>query len=75
MGNKIKREIRNKARLAYCLVDILEYDICNIKNDTNECNIDVLDRTVQETKTTLQNLVDIITELEYILYLEKIKES
>ena len=75
MIGKTKREIRNKTRLAYCLVDILEYDIDNLKNEAHDCDPDILMETVQETKTTLQNIVDIMTELEYILYLEKLKES
>lgn len=75
MNNRVKREIRNKARLAYCLIDVLEYNIFDVKNKSNECDINILDKTIQEAKTTLQNIVDIIVELEYILYLEKFKES
>lgn len=75
MRVKSKQEIRNKARLTYCLVDILEYDIENLKNDTNECNPDDLIITLQEAKETLQNITDLITEIEYVLYLEKHEES
>lgn len=31
MNVRVKRELQNKARLAYCLVDILEYDVDNLK--------------------------------------------
>lgn len=75
MNNRAKREIQNKARLAYCLVDILEYDIDNLKNDAHECNPDELMETLTETKTTMQNLIDIMTEIEYVLYLDKLKEA
>lgn len=75
MNNRSKREIQNKTRLAHCLVDILEYDIDNLKNDANECNPDELMETLQETKATMQNVIDIVTEIEYILYLEKLKEA
>lgn len=75
MNIRAKREIQNKTRLAYCLVDILKYDIDNLKNDTNECIQEELMETLQETKATMQNLIDILTEIEYILYLDKLKEA
>lgn len=75
MSNRSKREIQNKARLAHCLVDILEYDIDNLKNDANECNPEELMETLQETKATMQNLIDIMTEIEYVIYLDKLKET
>lgn len=75
MNNKMRTIIRNKARLACGLANILEYDINNLMNDANECYLDELFETVQATKETLQNLVDTITEIEYALYLDKVKES
>lgn len=75
MSSRLKREIQNKTRLAYCLVDILEYDVDNLKNDAHECNPDELMETLQGTKATMQNIIDIVTEIEYILYLEKLKEA
>lgn len=75
MNSRSKREIQNKTRLAHCLVDILEYDIDNLKNDANECKPDELMETLTETKATMQNLIDIMTEIEYILYLDKLKET
>lgn len=75
MNNRSKREIQNKTRLAHCLVDILEYDIDNLKNDAHECNPDELTKTLQETKETMQNLIDIVTEIEYVIYLENLKEA
>lgn len=75
MNIRAKREIQNKTRLAHCLVDVLKYDIDNLKNDTNECIQEELMDTLQETKATMQNLIDILTEIEYILYLDKLKEE
>lgn len=75
MSNKTKREIRSKARIAHGLADVLRYDTGNIVSDANECHADILIGTVFDTKETLQNLVDIITEIEYLLYLETFKES
>lgn len=73
MNTRVKRELQNKARLAYCLVDILEYDVDNLKNDTNECKSEELLETLTEVKETLQNITDIIVEMEYTLYLDKFK--
>ena len=75
MSNKTKHEIRSKARIAYGLADVLRYDTGNIVSDANECHMDILIDTVLDTKQTLQNLVDLVTEIEYILYLETFKES
>lgn len=75
MNRRDKRSIRDKARLAYCLVDILEYDMENLKAGSNECRPEELERTLEDTKVTLQNLTDLIVEIEYILYLDKIRES
>lgn len=57
----------------HCLVDILEYDVDNLKNDTNECKSEELLETLTEVKETLQNITDIIVEMEYALYLDKFK--
>lgn len=73
MNVRVKRELQNKARLAHCLVDILEYDVDNLKNDTNECKSEELLKTLTEVKETLQNITDIIVEMEYALYLDKFK--
>lgn len=75
MSNKAKREIRSKARIANGLADVLRYDTGNIVSDANECHMDILIDTVLDTKQTLQNLVDVIVEIEYLLYLETFKES
>lgn len=75
MNNKTKREIRSKARIACGLADVLKYDTNNILSDANECHMDILIETVLDTKETLQNIVDVIAEIEYLLYLERFKES
>lgn len=42
MNARVKREIQNKARLIYCLANILEYDSENLKNDTKQNITDLL---------------------------------
>lgn len=73
MNTRNKREIRNKARLAFCLVDILEYDAYNLRSDANECDPDRLSRTLQDMRDTVQNLSDLVAEMEYVLYLNELK--
>lgn len=75
MNSQAKKNIRNKVRLMRCLVNILEYDIENLRNIVDECDPDVLLETLSDTKEILQNVVDIIIEMEYIIYLNKLKES
>lgn len=75
MSNKNKREIRSKARIAHGLADVLRYDTGNVVSDANEFHMDILIETVLDTKETLQNLIDVMAEIEYLLYLETFKES
>lgn len=75
MNNKTKKDIRSKSRLARGLAEVLQYDTDNLVSDSNECHIDELIETLLDTKETLQNLTDIMTEIEYLLYLHKFKES
>lgn len=75
MNNSTKKDIRSKSRLARGLVEVLQYDTDNLVSDSNECHIDELIETLLDTKETLQNLTDIMTEIEYLLYLHKFKES
>lgn len=69
MENKTRNDILGKARLIYGLLNILEYDIDNIKNDVLISETSNLSRTIQDANTTLDNLIDVIAEMEYDLYL------
>lgn len=69
MENKTRNDILGKARLIHGLLNILEYDINNIKNDVLIGETSNLSRTIQDANTTLDNLIDVIAEMEYILYL------
>lgn len=75
MNSKSKRDIRNKARLTAGLVNILKYDVNNLVMDTNECDLNSLFRTMEDVKETTQNVIDVLAEIEYILYLNQFKES
>lgn len=75
MNYKTKRELQNKARLACGLADILKYDTENLVMELNELYEDYFVEAIRDTKETMQNFVDTITEMEYLLYLERLKES
>ena len=75
MNYKTKRELQNKARLACGLADILKYDAENLVMELNELYEDYFIEAIHDTKETMQNFVDTITEMEYLLYLERLKES
>lgn len=75
MNYKTKRELQNKARLACGLADILKYDTENLVMELNELYEDYFIEAIRDTKETMQNFVDTITEMEYLLYLERLKES
>lgn len=75
MNRKAKSEIRSKAKLAYGLLNILKYDIDNLRIDVNECDVDSLTRTIQDTTKTLENLIEVISEIEYVLFVYGMKES
>lgn len=74
MNYKTKRELQNKARLACRLADILKYDAENLVMELNELYEDYFIEAIRDTKETMQNFVDTITEMEYLLYLERLKE-
>lgn len=69
MKNKAKNDIRAKAKLAYGLLNILKYDIDNLRIDVNSCDENSLRKTLQDTNRTLENLIDVIGEIEYIVFL------
>lgn len=75
MNYKAKRELQNKARLACGLADILKYDAENLATELNELYEDYFVDAIRDTKETMQNFVDVITEMEYLLYMERFKES
>lgn len=64
-----KNDILGKARLMRGLLNILEYDAENIKNDVLANDKDGIQRTIKDANTTLDNLIDVMAELECCLYL------
>ena len=75
MNNKVRSSICSNTRLFRGLLNVLEYDIDNLKTDLNNGEVTSLIRTIQDTNETLQNLIDVMAEIEYTLYLSSLEES
>lgn len=75
MDNQIKSSIRSKARLIYGLLNVLKYDVDNLRMDVHTCEVVNLMKTIRDTNMTLENLIDLVAEIEYLLYLHSSDES
>lgn len=71
----IKKEMKERARLTRCLVNALGHDADYIYSDVESYDLICMSESLQETKDTLQKLIDNIMELEYLLYLLKNEDS
>ena len=72
--SNIKKEMKDRARLARGLVNALKYDVDYIYSDVKNYDIICLDESLRETKDTIQRLLDNVTEIEYLLYLMRQNE-
>ena len=73
--NEIRRGIKTRARLLRGLANVLQVDADYIWSDSNNNDRVCLTESIREAKTTLQQVTDCLTELEYMLYLMKREES
>lgn len=73
--NEIKRGVRGRARLLRGLTNVLQVDADYIWSDSSDHDLVCLGESIREAKTTLQQITDCLTELEYMLYLMKREES
>lgn len=64
---ELKAIMRGKARLARGLVNLLDYDAERMYADIDELSVERLDETIKETKRTIQQLMDVATDIEYCL--------
>ena len=75
MNNKTKRTIKDKARLAYGLSHVLKDDIDILRVSTCKDDWKDLISVTQDTRETVQKLLDTLVDMEYYLYLSKFNES
>ena len=72
MNNRdLKLIMRSKARMAKGLVTLLKDDADQMWNDVNMFDMIGLEETINDTKRTAQQLMNIATELEYYQYIAK----
>ena len=74
MSKNIKYDIRKRARIAMGMTTLLQDDLNHIRADANDFDIICLEESVKDAKSTLQMLIDNVTEIEYMLYLIKSRE-
>ena len=65
---EIKSIMRGKARLARGLVNLLDYDAERMYEDIDTLSQERLEETLKETKRTIQQLLDVTSDIEYCLY-------
>ena len=75
MSKTIKIDMKKRASIAAGIVNLLQDDVDHIKADTYDFDLICLEESLKDARTTLQMLTDNITEIEYMLYLIKSKES
>lgn len=73
MEYELKKQLRDKAQLSYGLLNALKCDIDILRKDVNDFRLSRLEESVRNTDETLQKLLLIVEELEYILKLDKIQ--
>ena len=71
----IKKEMRERARLARGLANALGYDVDYIYSDVENYDLICMSESIRETKETIQKLIDNVMELEYLLYLIKKEDA
>lgn len=74
MKNDIKIQMKARAALCKGLLNVLKDDIEMVYKDADTCNMFMISESINESKDTLQKILDCLTEIEYIAYLTKIKD-
>lgn len=71
----IKKEIKERARLARVLANALGHDADYLYSDAESYDLICMVESIKETKETIQKMIDNVMELEYLVYLIKNDES
>lgn len=66
-----KRQLQDKARYTYGLLNVLKCDIDILRKDAADCNLNKLRESIRDADKTLQKLLLVVGEIEYILKLDK----
>ena len=71
MEFEMKKQLHNKASYTYGLLNILKCDIDVLRKEASDCNLDKLRESVREVDDTLQKLLLTVSEIEYLIKLDK----
>lgn len=69
IGTKVG--LKDKARLARGFISILSDDVTRLYTDIEDNDTVDMDESIRDVKETLQCLIDITMEIEYMIYLAK----
>jgi hypothetical protein len=75
MTRNMKHDMRKRARACMGLTDLLKDDIIQLRADLHDFDMMCLEESLKDAKSTMQMFIDNLTEIEYMLYLIKSKES
>lgn len=75
MTQELRIEMRQKARRLKGLLNLLTDDIYHTNEDAGDFDLTCLAESINDTKNTLQMLIDGTAELEYTLYLANQKHT
>lgn len=75
MKRDTKNEMRKRARAGLGLTDLLKDDFIQLRADIHDFDLACLEESLRDAKSTMQLLIDNLTEMEYMVYLCKSKES
>jgi hypothetical protein len=67
--------MKKRARVSMGLLNLLKDDIDQVRVDADDFDLICLEESLRDAKATLQMITDNITEIEYMMYLFKSKET
>lgn len=73
MNVNTKKEIKDKAKHTYGLLNVLKFDIDILRKDASDFNLDKLEESLHDTEMTLHKLFLVIKELEHIINTEQFR--
>lgn len=71
----MKLDMKKRARVSMGLLNLLKDDIDQVRVDADDFDLICLEESLRDAKSTLQMITDNITEIEYMMYLFKSKET
>lgn len=74
MKNNIKLQMKTRVALLKGLVNVLKDDIDMVYKDVDTFNMFMIDESIREAKETNKRMIDTLKEIEYIIYLYKLKK-